>query len=615
MEQKESETKLSFTDILEDSNPELIEKWLAERLTDSLDGISEVCLTLKDSFFGPLAPFTNEGFNTDENFQVLLTMQQHINQHFSIEVDQALEGAQPELLQFMHAVTILWKTALHGPQETPIFTENLVKDKLTSDSMIDEKIAPFLLDRIVINILWPLHRERIDSLTLEEIKNGLQRFDKQTFTDKSLNNFAKTYYFNYFKDGHERLEGLRSTDSDDEFSNGFTNYLIASRLPRDDAERVPLFLNALGSFLNTDDHQRQISVMKRLMKSGVDEKEEGGNYSLRFDESGVLQRMTSLLESLDPNVYSEQLINSVINEIVEYMMYRIRRNNQQCSSCNRFHAEQPRFEIDDMDRLDDFKNASKSRQRVNEIVGILQLIRDGETTICALENPILERWSNESTNPELVLSIYSLETCEPNQLLYGTLGCLLHAASNHLNDECAHFIVNGLHTQLTTRRDEFDNKHMKDFMNCILGLTDKIANSERKDWRDNLNETVRQDIDRFVMQHEVTREQLVYSFELHRTVVVNEDLHPNYEENFYQIFLFIEYIIDNFSDGNQYPKELVNELNSVSAAVHSGLTSYIEQITIDDETLEQHVEMFGFTLEKLNEILSKLRPKEGLASK
>ena len=139
------------------TQPELIEKWLAERLTDSLDGILEVCLTLKDSFFGPLAPFTNERFNSDENFQVLLTVQQHINQHFSNEMDQALEGAQPELLQFMHAVTILWKTALHGPQETPIFTKNLVKDKLTSDSMIDEKIAPFLLDRIVINILWPLH--------------------------------------------------------------------------------------------------------------------------------------------------------------------------------------------------------------------------------------------------------------------------------------------------------------------------------------------------------------------------------------------------------------------------------------------------------------------------
>ena len=66
------------------------------------------------------------------------------------------------------------------------------------------------------------------------------------------------------------------------------------------------------------------------MKSGVDEKEEDGNYTLRFDESRVLQEMTSLLDSLDPNAYSEQLINSVINEIVEYMMYRIRRNNQQC---------------------------------------------------------------------------------------------------------------------------------------------------------------------------------------------------------------------------------------------------------------------------------------------
>ena len=50
-----------------------------------------------------------------------------------------------------------------------------------------------------------------------------------------------------------------------------------------------------------------------------------------------------LLDSLDPKMYGEQLINSIVNEIVEYMMYRIRRNNQQCSSSNRFHAEQPRF--------------------------------------------------------------------------------------------------------------------------------------------------------------------------------------------------------------------------------------------------------------------------------
>ena len=60
------------------------------------------------------------------------------------------------------------------------------------------------------------------------------------------------------------------------FPNGFTNYLIASRMQRDNAERVPLFLHALGSFLNTDDRQRQISVLTRLMKSGVDERERMG---------------------------------------------------------------------------------------------------------------------------------------------------------------------------------------------------------------------------------------------------------------------------------------------------------------------------------------------------
>ena len=218
MEQEEPKTKLSFTDILEDPNPELIEKWLAEHLTNSLDGISEVCSVLNNSFYGPLTPFINERYNNDENFQVLLTLQQHINEHFSNEIDQALEGSQKELLQFMHAVTILWKTALHGPQETPIFTENLVKNKLKSNSITDERVTAFLLDRIVVNILWPLHRERIDNLTIEEIESGLKRFVEQTFTDKSLNYFAKTYYSNYFKDDDERLEGLRDTHPNDEFS-------------------------------------------------------------------------------------------------------------------------------------------------------------------------------------------------------------------------------------------------------------------------------------------------------------------------------------------------------------------------------------------------------------
>ena len=234
------------------------------------------------------------------------------------------------------------------------------------------------------------------------------------------------------------------------------------------------------------------------MKSGVDEREDDGNYSLRSDESGTAENdITS--RSLDPNDYSEQLINSVINEIVEYRC-RIRRNNQQCSSCNRFHAEQPRFGIDDMDRLDDFKNASKSRQSVNEIVGILQLINEGETDIIALENPILERWINESKNHEMVLSIYSVNSCEPNQILYGSLGCILHAASNHLSDESAELIVSSLKTHLIDRIDEFGDNHMKHFMNCILQLTNEITNSERKIWRDKLNQLIHLDLVKFLLR-------------------------------------------------------------------------------------------------------------------
>ena len=91
------------------------------------------------------------------------------------------------------------------------------------------------------------------------------------------------------------------------------------------------------------------------MRAGVDNfKGEDGEYSQIYNEDGTLQRMISILQILDPNVYPEQVINSVVNEIVEYLMLEIRRNNQQCMSCNRFHAEQPRMAIDDLDKIDDF---------------------------------------------------------------------------------------------------------------------------------------------------------------------------------------------------------------------------------------------------------------------
>ena len=66
-------------------------------------------------------------------------------------------------------------------QETPRFTENLVRYKLTANSMIDEKIAPFFLTGLIINILWPIHRERSIGLSIEEIKNSCIHFDEQTF--------------------------------------------------------------------------------------------------------------------------------------------------------------------------------------------------------------------------------------------------------------------------------------------------------------------------------------------------------------------------------------------------------------------------------------------------
>ena len=65
-------------------------------------------------------------------------------------------------------------------------------------------------------------------------------------------------------------------------------------------------------------------------------------------------------------------------------------------SCNRFHAEQPRMAIDDLDKIDDFHKIANDYERITEIVGILQLIRDGNTKIQPVENPLLERWMTKS---------------------------------------------------------------------------------------------------------------------------------------------------------------------------------------------------------------------------
>ena len=93
-------------------------------------------------------------------------------------------------------------------------------------------------------------------------------------------------------------------------------------------------------------------------------------------------------------------------------------------------------------------------------------------------------------------------------------------------------------------------------------------------------------------------------------MISNDDLHPNYEENFYQIYLFMEHIIDQFDNDNQYPTELLDEFNSMRMALHRGLTGYIDVITSDDETKAEHQETFGFTIERLEEIQHKLLPKE-----
>ena len=112
------------------------------------------------------------------------------------------------------------------------------------------------------------------------------------------------------------------------------------------------------------------------------------------------------------------------------------------------------------------------------------------------------------------------------------------------------------------------------------------------------------------MSRDIGVEQLVYAVELHRTMISNDNLHPNYEENFYQVFLFMEHIIDEFDNENQYPIELTNEFHSMKATLHKGLTGYIEAITSDDETRVEQEETFGFTIERLEDIQAKLLPKD-----
>ncbi|MGB1955417.1 MAG: hypothetical protein ACPHUK_07440 [Candidatus Poseidoniaceae archaeon] len=616
MSKQDPENVKKFSQILENPDEGELKKWLEDNLTTNISALTEITSQLNDTFFGPLSPFREPRYNNAENFQVLLSVQQHINDQlldtpeFTEEVVKALDGAQDDLLKFMHAVTILWKTEIHGPGETPRFPPNLIKDKLESNMIVDEKIASFLVDRLIVNILWPIHREHVDQLSIEEIEEFLLSFSKHNFSEESLNYFVKTYFFHYFREGDERVNGLRNANSNDEFSKGFTNYLIGSRLKITDPSRTPMLLQALDSFIETNDQQRQDAILARLMRGGVDTQEENGSYTQTFSNDGTLHRMTSILYTLDPDTYSEQVINSVVNEIVEYMMYRIRRNNQQCMNCNRFHAEQPRLEIDDLDKITEFYNAGKNYNRIEEIVGILQLLRDGETQISPVENPIFERWMNEKENIENVLSLYSLDSCDHDDIIFSSLGCILHAASNHLSDENATSIINGLKSQLTSRKSDFEHEGMKNFIDCILQLINKVASNRREDWREDLNQSIQLDLEKFLLRRDISVEQHVYAVELHRTMISNDNLHPNYEENFYQVFLFMEHIIDEFDNESQYPIELLNEFHSMRVTLHRGLTGYIEAITSDDETRVEQQETFGFTIERLENIQAKLLPKD-----
>ena len=145
---------------------------------------------------------------------------------------------------------------------------------------------------------------------------------------------------------------------------------------------------------------------------------------------------------------------------------------------------------------------------------------------------------------------------------------------------------------------------------CILQIINQVTNTPRNDWREGLNRSIHQDLENFLLKRDIADKQLVYAVELHRSMISNDELHPNYEENFYQVFLFMEYIIDRFDNERQYPSELINEFHSMRVVLHKGLTGYIQAITSDNETRAEHEETFGFTIERLEEIQAKLLPKE-----
>ena len=171
--------------------------------------------------------------------------------------------------------------------------------------MMLKKVLAFILDRLIVNILWPVHRDQIDNLSIEEIED-LHSFTEQNFANESLNYYAKTYYFHYFKKGDERVVGLRETPANNEFSNGFTNYLIASRLHLENQERIPMLLKALSSFIETNDHQRQRAILTRLMKAGVDTLGDDGSYTQTFYEGAMVNRIESILNILNSGQYPEK---------------------------------------------------------------------------------------------------------------------------------------------------------------------------------------------------------------------------------------------------------------------------------------------------------------------
>ena len=93
-------------------------------------------------------------------------------------------------------------------------------------------------------------------------------FSEQDFSDESLKYFSKTYFNHYFKDGDERVDGLRNASSNDEFSKGSLTISLLRDESIDEPKRTPMLLQEFGFFYQYERLSTPECYISKIDESG-----------------------------------------------------------------------------------------------------------------------------------------------------------------------------------------------------------------------------------------------------------------------------------------------------------------------------------------------------------